>query len=240
MITREQIELINSPFPAEATNIYKTVQDKRDGSIKVFTGRAAPYIIERLNEVFNYNWSFEVKDYKSIEKWGVIATVKITVYDAEHNEGITKEQAGGCQFIVDGVNINYGDTVSGAITAALGKTASLFGIGLDAYKGKLEATEGAFLKYKDFAIKDIEKFKASFWEKANQRSIVNEHELTVYIDVALEVGILDPSVWDKFPRKSSKDLTLDTKLFTDANWQSAMMILDKYDTVYDESKKKKQ
>lgn len=239
MITQEQIDKINAPFSKEATNIYKTVTDRRDGTIKVFTGRAAPYIIERLNDVFNYNWSFEVKEYKSIEKWGIVAVVKITVYDGENNEGVTKEQAGGCQFIVDNNSINYGDTLSGAITAALGKTASLFGIGLDAYKGKLEASEEAISKYKDFNIPDLTKFVETFWNKANQRSITNEHELTVYIDVAMEVGILDPSINERFPRKAGKERVLDTKKFNDVNWQNAMMILDKYDTVHDESKKKR-
>ena len=236
MFKQETIDKIHQPFPKEATNIYKVVQDARDGTVKVFTGRATPYIIERLNEVFGYSWNFEVKEVRHVENWGALATVRITVKDDEGNV-IVKEQAGGCQFIKDGAKINAGDTFSGAITAALSKTASLFGVGLDAYKGKLEADEEAIRKFKDFEITDIEKFKHTFWTKANSKSIVNEGELTTYVDVALEVGVIPPTAWDRLPRKEDKFKTLDIKSFTNQDWQTVMWLVDAYDTVYAKVKK---
>lgn len=245
MLNEKQIEIIKQSFSDKATVIYKTVQDK-NGVTKTFTGRATPYIIERLNEVFNHGWSFEVKQFESIKGWGIIAVVRLSFYD-ENGQVFVKEQAGGCKYINDGtyvtidketgekkqaIDINYGDTLSGAITSALAKASSLIGIGLDAYKGELEPTKKAIENY-DKANSDKfdkDQLRDGFWQQAGEKSIVNSKELTQFVEWGLETGVLDPSVYDKLPR-DKKTGELNVEKFKSIDWQYVTNLLNHYDTI---------
>jgi hypothetical protein len=239
--SKDELDIINEPFDAKATVIYKVVQDKYSGKIKQFTGRASPYIIERLNKAFQGNWNFTIKNYESIKGWGIIAIVEIEV-TTQDGSTIRKQQAAGCQYIMDGnkkskdadgkvievPNINYGDTMSGAVTSALCKASSLLGIGLDAYKGELAPTETAIQNYGNTGIPQ-ENLKEAFWKKANDLGIVNAKELSQYIEDAFETGILDPSVYGKL--KKDRGGYLDVDKFDDIDFQRLTGVLDHWDAV---------
>ena len=90
--------------------------------------------IKRLNEAFDYNWSFEIVDEK-IDNGFVVVKGKLTA------EGITKSQYGTSQVTVgknDGEILSIGDDCKSAASDALKKCSSLFGIGLHLYNGSDE------------------------------------------------------------------------------------------------------
>ena len=85
--------------------------------------------IKRLNEVFDYNWSFEIIDEK-VDNGFVIVRGKLTA------EGITKSQFGTSQVTVsrdNGEVLAIGDDMKSAGSDCLKKCSSLFGIGLHLY-----------------------------------------------------------------------------------------------------------
>ena len=87
--------------------------------------------IRRLNQVFDYNWSFEIVDDR-IEGDFVIVKGKLVA------EGITKMQYGTSLITKskhDGEMIAIGDDFKAAASDCLKKCASLFGIGLHLYNG---------------------------------------------------------------------------------------------------------
>ena len=85
--------------------------------------------IKRLNQVFDYNWSFEIVDEK-VDNGFVIVRGKLTA------EGITKSQYGTSHITVgkdSGEVLAIGDDMKSAGSDALKKCCSLFGIGLHLY-----------------------------------------------------------------------------------------------------------
>jgi len=85
--------------------------------------------IKRLNQVFDYNWSFEIVDEK-VDSGFVIVRGKLTA------EGTTKMQYGTSQVTVgkdSGEVLAIGDDMKSAGSDALKKCCSLFGIGLHLY-----------------------------------------------------------------------------------------------------------
>ncbi|MHC1569737.1 MAG: Rad52/Rad22 family DNA repair protein [Candidatus Syntropharchaeales archaeon] len=95
-----------------------------------------PEYIRRLNQVFDYNWSFEIVDDR-IEGDFVIVKGKLTA------EGITKMQYGTSQVTKskdDGELIAIGDDFKAAASDCLKKCASLFGIGLHLYNSAPEVS----------------------------------------------------------------------------------------------------
>jgi len=95
-----------------------------------------PEYIRRLNQVFDYNWSFEIVDDR-IEGDFVIVKGKLTA------EGITKMQYGTSQVTKskdDGELIAIGDDFKAAASDCLKKCASLFGIGLHLYNSTPEVS----------------------------------------------------------------------------------------------------
>jgi len=85
--------------------------------------------IKRLNEAFDYNWSFEIEDGR-IESGFVVVRGKLTA------EGITKCQFGSSQVTTSkqtGEITQIGDDYKAAGSDSLKKCASLFGIGLHLY-----------------------------------------------------------------------------------------------------------
>lgn len=85
--------------------------------------------IRRLNEAFDGQWSFEVKEYKIGEK-SVVVLGRIVA------EGIAKEAFGGSSITRDyqtGEATNIADDLKAAATDALKKASSLLGLGLHLY-----------------------------------------------------------------------------------------------------------
>lgn len=91
------------------------------------------YVINKLNEVFSYMWSFEVVDEK-IGETQVYVKGKLTAH-LSPTLSITKVQYGG-KDIAKGSNgrpIDIGDDMKAASSDALKKCASLFGIAQDVF-----------------------------------------------------------------------------------------------------------
>lgn len=118
-------DVLNRPFPDEM------IKDRPGpGGMKLSYVEGHEYI-KRLNEAFESNWSFEIKEHHIVEKHIiVIATIKA--------EGISKTAFGSSE-IKSGRNgdpISIGDDMKSAATDALKKASSLFGLGLHLYGDK--------------------------------------------------------------------------------------------------------
>ncbi len=87
-------------------------------------------VIERLNEAFDHQWSFEIVSHE-IQQGEVIVLGKLTA------GGITKCAFGGSNITVDKVGdvLSLADDLKAAGSDALKKAASMFGIALDLYGG---------------------------------------------------------------------------------------------------------
>lgn len=130
----EQLMHILQKTPAQ--HIYKR-PGKGGGEWEYVTG---VYIKKVLNYVFAWNWDFEVKSKE--EKYGqVIVTGRLTV--RTKNGTIFKEQVGRADIKMrkgTQTPMDYGNDEKSAITDALKKCASEFGIASDIY-GKNEFKE---------------------------------------------------------------------------------------------------
>ena len=117
-ITKEQIEKLKAPLPAEAVKPHPTKTYL--SSIK------AIYVIERLNEVFGLGgWFVNNEFVKQDGKWVV---VKSTFQAPEYNITIPDIFGGND-------NSDLGDAFKGACTDALTKIGSYLYIGMDVFKG---------------------------------------------------------------------------------------------------------
>ena len=88
-----------------------------------------PEYIRRLNEIFDYQWSFEIQE-ERIESGFVIVRGKLTA------EGVSKTQYGSSQITTakqTGEIVSIGDDFKAACSDSLKKCSSLFGIGLHLY-----------------------------------------------------------------------------------------------------------
>jgi len=116
-------KLLEKPFPSEMIR-------QRKGSF----GNTLDYIegwavIQRLNEVFDGDWSFDVVDHQILEN-EVIVIAKLIA------SGITKVQFGGSSITKNkttGDIVCISDDLKAAATDALKKAASLWGVGLHLY-----------------------------------------------------------------------------------------------------------
>ncbi|HPZ07738.1 MAG TPA: Rad52/Rad22 family DNA repair protein [Candidatus Eremiobacteraeota bacterium] len=116
-------EILTKPFPTQEIKYRKG-----------FNGKQLAYIetvnyIERLNQAFKYQWSWEVIDYK-VEEKQVYCKGKLTVII--NGTPVIKEGFGG-KIRTGG---ELGDDLKSASSDALKKASSLLGIGLHLYKGK--------------------------------------------------------------------------------------------------------
>ncbi|MFW6122450.1 MAG: Rad52/Rad22 family DNA repair protein [Petrotogales bacterium] len=101
------------------------------------------YIVSRLNEIFGFNWSWDILSESDVDtslKIGeVMCEGKLTI------NGVSKTQHGsadvqyqrGSDHTPDNL-ISLGDNYKSASSDALKKCASLFGISLDVYAGKIK------------------------------------------------------------------------------------------------------
>ena len=110
------------------------IKQRKSRGNKMLSYIDTPDFIRRINEVFEYNWSFEVVD-ERIESGFVIVKGKITA------AGITKMQFGGKPLTTakeTGEFISVDDDFKAAASDCLKKCASLFGIGLHLYSDELD------------------------------------------------------------------------------------------------------
>lgn len=218
-LTVEQIEKIKSDFSEDATIIYKRVKGKH-GEYREFTGRAAPYIIERLNDIFGHTWSSEVVEWKAYEKWGIVAVVRLTYFD-ESGQQYYHTQGGGCQWMPAKTGYDVGETLKGAITNALMKASSMLGVGLDAYKGELEATNKARELYREEL--PLSEWQDATMNLASKKGLVNKKEISKYAYKLAKGGVLDPSTYKKFPK--GEDKLFDFEAFKEFDWQKLQSVL---------------
>ena len=120
-------ELLERPFdPAQIK--------QRDGNFgKVLDYVEGHAVIQRLNDAFESNWSFEILEHEVLEKVDeVIVLGKLTA------ENITKSQFGSSQITRardTGEIISIAGDLKAAATDALKKSASLLGVALHLYNG---------------------------------------------------------------------------------------------------------
>lgn len=120
------------------------------------------YMIDRLNKIFNYMWSFEVKEKSQNQSLTQVQVLgKLTGYIVIPSnppivQAIVKEQYGGSEIkkwragttdqqgnVVGGTPIDIGDDYKAAASDALKKCASLLGIAADLYwKGGADEMKG--------------------------------------------------------------------------------------------------
>jgi hypothetical protein len=117
------LELLKQPFP---TNQIKNRQTSIGMTVAYLE---TPTVINRLNDVFNGEWSFKIIEHKFLDD-DVVVIGELTA------EGITKQQFGTCELhqdSEDGIVLSMGDALKAAASDALKKSATLFGIGLQLY-----------------------------------------------------------------------------------------------------------
>ena len=117
------LELLKQPFP---TNQIKNRQTSIGMTVAYLE---TPTVINRLNDVFNGEWSFKIIEHKFLDD-DVVVICELTA------EGITKQQFGTCELhqdSEDGIVLSMGDALKAAASDALKKSATLFGIGLQLY-----------------------------------------------------------------------------------------------------------
>ncbi|WP_427365215.1 Rad52/Rad22 family DNA repair protein [Candidatus Caldatribacterium saccharofermentans] len=98
-------------------------------------------VIRRLNEAFDGDWSFEVKE-KHID----LENGYVWVLGRLSCGGVVKEQFGSkaIAYNPDGSFVDLGDDLKAAASDALKKCATLLGVGLYLYEGEEEETVEAF------------------------------------------------------------------------------------------------
>ena len=116
-------ELLEKPFDASQ------IKRRQGNHGDVLDYIEAHAVIQRLNDAFEANWSFEVDKYEMRED-EVIVLGKLTA------AGITKMQFGSAEITKDdqGKVICLGDDLKASATASIRKCATLFGVGLYLYE----------------------------------------------------------------------------------------------------------
>ena len=122
-------DLLTLPFPQDQLK----TRPGQHGKTLTYVDVAA--VIERLNAVSDFEWTFEVVKYDVLES-EVVVLGKLAI------DGVTKMAFGGSSITRDGAgkDISIGDDLKAAASDAIKKAASLFGIGLEVYGGAVNAT----------------------------------------------------------------------------------------------------
>ena len=113
------VDLIEKPFDRDDLN------QKPGPYGKLLTYIATPAYIRRMNQVFDYSWSMDVRKLE-FQQDEIVAIVQVV------GDGITKTQAGGKKITRDGDGspLCLGDDAKSAISAGFKKACQQFGIGL--------------------------------------------------------------------------------------------------------------
>ena len=124
----EQINFLEQRTPSEA------IQTRQGRGGKQFRYVTQQYVTRLLNDVFGFNWDFDVL-WEQAGKREVIVKGQLTVR-APKGQVIEKTQYGGAQIKTDkqGNPLSVADDFKAAASDALKKCASLLGIGLDLYE----------------------------------------------------------------------------------------------------------
>lgn len=121
------------------------VRDRVGRGNRRFKYVTGSYVQSRLNTVFGWGWSFEVKDQgNSPDKTSVWVLGKLTILNPETRlPMIVKEQFGSSEYkmTTSGKEVDYADDLKAAATDSLKKCASLLGIAADVYADPETASE---------------------------------------------------------------------------------------------------
>jgi hypothetical protein len=124
-------ELLEKPFEPEF------IKQRKGNFGQMLDYIETHVVIQRLNDVFDGNWNFEIVSH---EQRGdeLVVIGKLTA------DGISKMQFGSKKITTSkqGEVISIGDDLKSASSDALKKTATLLGVGLHLY-GEVEASDGA-------------------------------------------------------------------------------------------------
>ena len=125
-----------------------------------FNYTTVSYVQDRLNQIFGWAWSFEVKDHGQSPQGSLWALGKLTILDPKTRQiVVTKEQFGSSEYKkAGGTEIDYADDLKSATSDALKKCASLLGIALDLYATE-EVAEDISLRVKAVVADIVEKNK---------------------------------------------------------------------------------
>lgn len=138
MLSEKQRERLQEPFPEEAM-----VSDTSRGF--ELTSIKAIYVVERLNDVFGIGgWRYDILEHHIVDGevtvWLSLEVGKIVEYELDGHPytkwlGIIPAiRTAGGRSIRKG---HLGDALKGAVTDALTKAASILGVGIDVFKGKV-------------------------------------------------------------------------------------------------------
>lgn len=132
------MEMLCKPLPKEG------VQEMNYNG-RILIGYKPQYYVDRLNDLFPFDWSFDIiKDhtgrYMIDERDGYVGCFCELVLYSHDDKGNRfpmsyARQWGGV--VIDG-NISWPDAYKGAMSNALGKCCSYFGIGSEAYRGEID------------------------------------------------------------------------------------------------------
>ncbi len=117
----DQQNILIRPFPQTEIKHRKGYNGKQLAYIETHN------VIERLNEAFNFQWSWQIIDY-TVEEKQVYCRGMLTV--SIDDQTVVKEGFGG-----KARSGEIGDDLKSASSDALKKASSLLGIGLHLYKG---------------------------------------------------------------------------------------------------------
>ncbi len=135
---------------------FDKIEERKGLGGKTFKYLKPAPVIHRLNKVLKLNWSYEVVEREVMEDW-VIAKVRMYVWndeDEHHNPGerrqIFREAYGSAtieRFTAgknQGKMVDPGNAFKGAVSDAIKKVASTFGIGLHQLYDLDEESNGTF------------------------------------------------------------------------------------------------
>lgn len=145
MTTTESVFKQNQLVTLVATTPKEHVKERVGRGNRRFRYVTGSYVQERLNTVFGWMWSFEVKNHgQSPSQTSVWVLGSLTILNPQtHLPMITKEQFGSSEYKLqkDGKEVDYADDLKAAATDALKKCASLLGIAADVYADPETADE---------------------------------------------------------------------------------------------------
>jgi len=146
--------------------------------------------IRRLNQVFEYQWSFDITDAQMSEGF-VVVQGKLMA------QGVSKMQYGTSRITVStrsGEVTQIGDDYKAAVSDCLKKCASLFGIGLHLHDDKpeeqsselLESIDKGEIMITELTGGDREDLRAALWKHETAIEEATSVELNEYYKMLLE------------------------------------------------------
>lgn len=143
-------------------------------------------VIQRLNDAFDGNWSFEVVDYKILER-------EVLILGKLSANGVVKMQFGSSKITKakeDGSIISLGDDLKAGATDSLKKAATLLGVGLHLYREEGEAAKGHGQKE----------------EKPRGEGRLTNQQLTAILSLAKQKGMTQREIQEQSLAQFSKSL----------------------------------